>query len=101
MVASQSTGINKRTYRDRQRQAETKKRVYTDKKENRIFLIHKKIQSGAVAKSYMTNGLLIWGNICAFPHILGNPSSYMILQLLHSEIPYTVYEENFLFFFIM
>jgi hypothetical protein len=25
---------------------------------------------GAVAKSYMTNGLLdIWGNICAFPHI--------------------------------
>jgi hypothetical protein len=30
----------------------------------------------------------IWGNICAFPHILGSPSSYMTLQLLHSEFPY-------------
>jgi hypothetical protein len=28
-------------------------RIHTDKKENRIFLIYKKIQSGAVAKSYM------------------------------------------------
>ncbi len=40
----------------------------------------------------------IWGNICAFPHILGSPSSYMTLQLLHSEFPY--YEENLIFFFI-
>ncbi len=48
------------------------------------------IQNGAVAKSYMTNALLIhiWGNICAFPHILGSHSSYMTLQLLHSEYPY-------------
>jgi hypothetical protein len=30
----------------------------------------------------------IWGNICAFPHILGSPSSYMTLQLLHCEFPY-------------
>jgi hypothetical protein len=29
-------------------------------------------------KSYITNNLLINGeNICAFPHILGSPSSYM------------------------
>ncbi len=49
-------------------QAETEKRVYTDKKENRIFLIYKKIQSEAVAKSYMTNGLLIYGEI--FAHFL-------------------------------
>jgi hypothetical protein len=33
---------------------------YTDKKENKIFLIYKEIQKGAVAKSYMTNGLLIF-----------------------------------------
>jgi hypothetical protein len=33
---------------------------YTDKKENLIFLIYREIQSGAVAKSYMTNGLLIY-----------------------------------------
>ncbi len=32
----------------------------TDKKENKIFLINKEIQKGAVAKSYLTNGLLIY-----------------------------------------
>ncbi len=32
---------------------------HTDKKENKIFLIYKDIQSGAVAKSYMRKGLLI------------------------------------------
>jgi hypothetical protein len=31
------------------------------KKENQIFLIYKEIQKGSVAKSYMTNGLLIYG----------------------------------------
>jgi hypothetical protein len=61
---------------------------HTDKKEKKIFLIYNEIQNGAVAKSYMTNGLLIYGEICAFPHILGSPSSYMTLQLLHSEFPY-------------
>ncbi len=61
--------------------------VYTDKKENLIFLIYREIQSGAVAKSYMTNGLLnphIWGNIFAFPHILHRKpflcSSYMTVS---------------------
>jgi hypothetical protein len=35
--------------------------VYTDKKENQIFLIYKgEIQSGAVAKSYMRKGFLIY-----------------------------------------
>ncbi len=57
-----------------------------DNKEIQIFLIYKEIRSGAVAKSYMTNGLLIYGEI--FPHILGSPSSYMTLQLFHSEFPY-------------
>jgi hypothetical protein len=66
--------------------------VYTDKKENPIFLIYKEIQNGAVAKSYMTNGLLINGEI--FVHfrikytVFGSPSAYMTLQLLHSEFPY-------------
>jgi hypothetical protein len=31
---------------------------HTDKKENLIFLIYKEIQTGAVAKSYVTNSLL-------------------------------------------
>jgi hypothetical protein len=33
--------------------------AYTDKKENKIFLIYKEIESGAVAKSYMKKGFLI------------------------------------------
>ncbi len=33
---------------------------YTDKKENQIFLIYKEFQSGAVAKSYMRKGFLIY-----------------------------------------
>ncbi len=34
--------------------------VYTDKKENQIFHIFKEIQSGAVAKSYIRKGFLIY-----------------------------------------
>jgi hypothetical protein len=34
--------------------------LYTDKKEYQIFFIYKDIQSGAVAKSYMRNGFLIY-----------------------------------------
>jgi hypothetical protein len=41
---------------------------HTDKKENQIFLLYKEILSGAVAKSYMTNDLLIYGEI--FTHFL-------------------------------
>jgi hypothetical protein len=36
---------------------------YTDKKLKSNFPIYKKIQNGAVAKSYMTNGLLIFENM--------------------------------------
>ncbi len=46
----------------------TKSWQNTDKKENQIFLIYREIQSGAVAKSYMTNGLHIYGEI--FSHFL-------------------------------
>jgi hypothetical protein len=72
---------------------------YTDKKEKKIFLIYKKIQKGVVAKSYMTNGLLIYGfmYICSFPHILGSPSSYMTLQPIPSELPYKRGKSYFLF----
>ncbi len=42
--------------------------LHTDKKEKKIFLIYKEIQNGAVAKSYMTNGFLIYGEI--FSHFL-------------------------------
>ncbi len=42
--------------------------LFTDKKENKIFFIYKEIQNVAVAKSYMTNGLLIYEEI--FAHFL-------------------------------
>ncbi len=35
-------------------------KVCTDKIENQNFLIYKEVQNGAVAKSYMTNGLPIY-----------------------------------------
>jgi hypothetical protein len=41
---------------------------YTDKRKNQICLIYKEIQKGAVAKSYMINGLLLYGEI--FAHFL-------------------------------
>jgi hypothetical protein len=34
--------------------------AYTDKKENKFFLIYKEIQNGAVAKSCMRKGFLIY-----------------------------------------
>jgi hypothetical protein len=54
--------------------------MYTDKKENQIFLIHKEIQSGAVAKSYTTNGLLIY---CMF--------KYLRISSYEEAIPHTVH----------
>jgi hypothetical protein len=41
---------------------------YTEKKDDRIFLIYKEIQNEAVAKSCMTNGL-IYGEIFAYSYI--------------------------------
>jgi hypothetical protein len=53
---------------------------------------------GSGAKSYITNDLLIYGeNICAFPHILGSPSSYMTLHPIPSE--FHIYEEIFFIFY--
>jgi hypothetical protein len=37
--------------------------MYTDKKENQIFLIYREILNGAVAKSYMRKGFLIYAQI--------------------------------------
>jgi len=36
---------------------------YTDKKENQIFLIYREIENGADAKTYMTNGHLIYAQL--------------------------------------
>jgi hypothetical protein len=41
----------------------------TDKKENKIFLIYGEIQSGAVAKSYMRKGFLIYEEMRKYFHL--------------------------------
>jgi hypothetical protein len=40
----------------------------------------------------------IWLNICAFPHILGSPSSYMLGNC--STLNFLIYGEILIFFFI-
>jgi hypothetical protein len=47
----------------------------------------------------ITNGLLIlWGNICAFPHILGSPT--LLCNCSTSTLNFLNYEENSILFFI-
>ena len=50
---------------------------YTEKKENKIFLKYKEIQSGAVAKSYMRKGFLIYEEIGKyFPMYTNRPLDF-------------------------
>jgi hypothetical protein len=63
-------------------------------------VLYKEIQSGAVAKSYIWKGFLIYEEMQKYFPIYEEAVSHihMTLQLLHSEFPYTVYEENLIFF---
>jgi hypothetical protein len=45
----------------------------TDKKESKIFLIYSEIQNGAVAKSYMRLGFLIYEEMRKYSPHLGRP----------------------------
>jgi hypothetical protein len=53
--------------------AVARRRSHTDKKENQIFLIYKEIQNGAVAKSYISNSLLIYGEMFAHSSYIRKP----------------------------
>jgi hypothetical protein len=75
------------------------------KKKNQIFLIYyKEIQSGAVPKSYMGKGFLIYEEIKKSANI----SSYMRTEEAVSHIwlcncstlNFLIYEENLIIFFI-
>ncbi len=63
--------------------------LYTDKKENQIFPIYKEILSGAVAKSYMTNGRLIYEQ--ALPHIWLCNCSTQNFQYIWGKIDFRFY----------
>jgi hypothetical protein len=70
---------------------------YTDKKENKIFLIYKEIQSGAVAKSCIRKGFLIlYEEMRKY-----FPIYSMLVRLCNCSIlNFSIYEENLIIFFI-
>ncbi len=73
--------------------------VYTDKKEKKIFLKYKEIQSGAIEKSYMRKGFLIYDEMHKYLHIYEEAVSHLWLcdcSILH----FLIYEENLIFCFI-
>ncbi len=53
--------------------------IHCNKKESKIFLIYKEIQSGAVAKSYMRKGFLIYEEMRKYFPIYGEAVSYIWL----------------------
>ncbi len=73
--------------------------VYTDKKENKIFLIYKEIQSGAVAKSYMRKGFPIYEEMRKYFPIYEEAISHVWLCNC-STLNFLIYEENLISFFI-
>ncbi len=70
----------------------------TDKKENQIFLIYKKIQSGAVAKSYMRESFLIYEEMGNYFPIYEEAVSHIGLCNC-SILNFLIYEESLIFFF--
>ncbi len=59
------------------------------KKENQIFLIYKEIQNGAVAKSYIRKGFLIYEKMCKYFPIYEEAVSHTWLcNCSISEFPY-------------
>ncbi len=72
---------------------------YTDKKDNQIFLIYKEIQSGAVAKSYMKKGFLIYEEMRTYFPIYEEAVSHIWLCNC-SILNFLIYEENLIFLFI-
>ncbi len=74
---------------------------YTDKKENQILLIYKEIQSGAVAKSYMRKGFLIYKEMRKYFPIYEEAVSHIRLCNC-SILNFLIYEDmrKILFYFL-
>jgi hypothetical protein len=71
---------------------------YTDKKENKIFLIYKEIQNGAVTKSYMTNGLLMT-NYLRFSSYIRKP--FLIYDFATAPVLISLYMKKISFCFLL
>jgi hypothetical protein len=61
---------------------------YTDKKESKIFLIYKEIQSGAVEKSYLRKGFLIYEEMRKISPYMRRPLVIYDFATAPSEFPY-------------
>ena len=72
--------------------------THTDKKENQIFLIYREIQNGAVAKSYMRKGFLIYEEMREYLTIYEEAVSHIRLCNC-SILKFLIYEKNLIFFF--
>ncbi len=71
---------------------------WTDKKVKKIFLVYQEIQKGSGAKSYLTNGLLIFAHFLIYKEALRHIAlSYMTLHPIPSEFPYVRGKFSFLF----
>ncbi len=75
-------------------------KLYTAKKENRIFLTYKEILSGPVAKSYMRKGgFLIYEEMRKYFPIYEEAVSHIWLCNCFI-LNFLIYDENFILFFI-
>ncbi len=72
--------------------------LYTDKKDNKIFLIYKKLPSGAVAKSYMRKSFVIYEEKRKYFPIYEEAVRHIWLCNC-SILNFLIYEENFIFLF--
>ncbi len=71
--------------------------MYTDQKEENFFLIYKEIHMGAVAKSDMRKGFLIYEEVRKYIPKNEDAVSHTCNRSLQD---FLIYEENFVFFFI-
>ncbi len=71
---------------------------HADKKENKIFLIYKEIQSGAVAKSYLRKGFLIYEEMRKYLVMYEEAISHICNRSL---LDFLIYEGNLFLFFIV
>ncbi len=62
-----------------------------------VCTLIKKFKFSSYIRKFRVSKPHIWLNFCEFAHILGSPSSYIILKLLHSEFPYIWGKFDFLF----
>ncbi len=71
---------------------------HTDKKEDQFFLMYKEIQNGAVAKSYMTDGLLV--KYLRISSHIRKPSLHHLCFATAPFLHFLIYEETLIFFLI-